>query len=350
MARRILVVHPGASWAVHDVHVGLVDGLRAAGCYVAEFRLDTRIDRAHDFLHYLWRKQRKAAPAAKWPKPSMGDVLYQASEGMVERALERGCTDIIVVSAMYVMPDRLELARRAGIKVWLLCTESPYEMANELRLAGLVDGVWTHERAALEAFRGANARTAYLPHAWRRGVHDAPVTAAVQACDVLFVGSLFDERIAWFEAVDWTGIDLALYGTPECLPKKSPLHRFVRGGLVPNGEAVALAKGAKLAINFFRAAATPAESLNPRCYEMTAARVCMVSDYRPEIVDKFGSHVPTFTTPEEAGALIRALLADPARREACAAGAAAAVASDSWHERAGQVLANVNAWRGPGKE
>jgi hypothetical protein len=344
---KLLVVHPGASWSTHDVHVGLVEGLRANGVPLAEFRLDTRIARAHDFLHFLWRRQKKAAPDRAWPKPSSGDVLYQASQGIVERALERGCTDILIVSAMFLLPDRIELARRAGLRVWLLCTETPYEMENELRLAGLVDGVWTHERAAMPAFLKANPCAAYLPHAWRRGVHDQPAAIVPKQSDVLFCGSFFDERIKFFEAIDWSGIDLAIYGGAEMLPAKSPLKRFVRGNIVPNEQLVAIAQRSHLVMNLFRSApaGVAAESLNPRCYEMAAARVCMVSDARAEIAEIFGEAVPTFSTPEEAGTLIRALLADSARLDRLAAEAASAVASSSWVERARQLVADLGKWR-----
>jgi hypothetical protein len=352
--KRVLVVHPGACVATHDVHMGVVDGLRANGVHVEEFRLDMRIERANGYLHYLWRQQKKAARDRHWPKPSPGDVLYQATVGIVERAIERNCQDVIIVSAMYLLPDRIELARRAGLRVWMLCTETPYEMENETRLSGLVDGVWTHERAVLEHFRAANANTGYLPHGWRRGVHDAcdSMTSA-PASDVLFVGSFFKEREQFFEAIDWTGIDLALYGSAETISKKSPLKKFVRGGLTRNEDVVGLARGARVVLNVFRkpGEGSPAESLNPRCYEMAAAGVCFVSDERAEVVERFGDAVPTFTTPEEAGAVLRALLADPARREYCREKARWVVALDSWNERARQMIADIEAWRqAPRKE
>lgn len=326
--------------------MGVLEGLRAAGVPCAEFRLDGRIQRTHDFLHFLWRRQKRQAPDRAWPKPTPADVVFQASQGLVERALERGCTDVLAVSAMYLMPDRLELARRAGLRVWLLCTETPYDLGEELRVARLVDGVWTHERTAVDTFRQVNPNVAYLPHAWRQGVHDETHAVPEQTADVLFCGSLFRERVQWFEAIDWRGIDLALYGTPELLPPRSALRQAVRGGLVPNAELVPLARGAKVVLNLFRQppAGAVAESLNPRCYEMAAARVCLISDHRPELAERFGDAVPTFASPEEAGALIRALLADPARRAACAARAAAAVAEATWHARARTMIATMQQW------
>jgi hypothetical protein len=240
------------------------------------------------------------------------------------------------------------------LRVWLLCTETPYDLADELRVAALVNGVWTHERAALAAFRAVNPCTAYLPHAWRQGVHDLPASASPEAAqsDVWFCGSYFPERVAWFEAVDWSGIDLALYGTTELIPKRSPLRRFVRGGLLPNPQLRALAQTSRVSINFFRqpAAGQAAESLNPRLYEMAAAGVCSVTDWRAEVPEIFGDAVPTFRTPEEAGAVIRALLADPARRRACGLQAQAAVSGATWIARGEQMVQDIQRWQAAPKE
>lgn len=343
---KILVCHPGASWATHDVYKGAVEGIRAAGGHVVEWRLDGRIERWHAFLHYLWRKQRREKQGQTWPKPSAADTLHMATTGLIERALEKHCTDLIIVSAMFLPPNKIELAKRAGLRVWLLCTETPYDLDDELRLAGMVDGVWTHERAAVETFRAVNARVAYLPHAWRPGVHDVTAPAQKQPCDVLFCGSYFPERIAWFEAIDWTGVDLHLYGTTELIPKASPLRAYVKGGLVPNDHLAALARTAAVSINFFRRPREGyvAESLNPRLVEMAAAGCCVISDHRPEVAEIFGDALPTFQTAAEAGALIRALLADPLRRRACAARAQAAVAGATWPARGQQIMADLARW------
>jgi hypothetical protein len=341
---KLLVVHPGASWATHDVHMGVVEGLRTLGVQLSEFRLDGRIERTNGFLHYLWRKQKREQPELKWPKPTPTDVLYQASQGLVERALERGCTDILVVSAMFLLPDRLELARRAGLRVWLLCTETPYDIDQELRVAKLAHGVWTHERTALDRFAAVSPRAGYLPHAWRDGIHNGTSAQIPDGPDVLFCGSFFKERIEWFEQVDWSGINLHLYGIADGLSKHSPIRQYFKGAIVPNDQLPRLAQSSKIVMNIFRATTERAESLNPRCYEMAASGVCMVSDTRAELVEKFGDAVPTFSTPTEASTLIRDLIHDPQRREQCARVAAQSVAHDTWTHRAQQIIDDIRTW------
>jgi hypothetical protein len=352
-AVKVLLVHPGASWATHDVYMGVLEGLRANGVVVSEFRLDQRIDRSHDFLFYLYRQAKKQQPDKHWPKPTMGDVLYRASEGLVERAIEIGATDIVVISAMYVMAERLELARRIGLRVWLICTETPYAMADELRLAAAVDGAWTHERAVLPLFEQVQPATSYLPSAWRKGTHDAVEQDKTDPiCDVLFIGSFFHERNCWLESIDWSGINLHLYGVTEMIPQGSSLLKFVQGGLVDNDRVVRLAKRAKIVINLFREDTDghAAESLNPRIYEMAAAGIPQISTERAELCEKFGDAIPTFASALEAGVLIRALLADPDRRAAQAHRARQLVTDDHWTARAEQMINDITRWRAAAKE
>lgn len=331
------------------MHVGVVEGLRANGIDVAEFRLDGRIERYHQFLHFLWRQQKKKDPSKVWPKPTAADVLYQASSGLVERALQRRCTDVLVVSAMYLQPDRIELCRRAGLRVWMLCTESPYDLPHEARVAELCNGVWTNERCSVDILKASNPNAAYLPHAYRPGVHDRALMGLEPAYDVLFVGTFFDERVQWFESIDWSGVNLALYGMTETIPKRSPLTQYIRGGIVNNEQAVDLMQRARITINFFRSApqGLGAESLNPRCYEAPMSGTCLVSDYRAELPEVFGPSVPVITSPQQAGDVIRDLLSNTARRQSLAASARAAVAPATWPKRVEQMLSNIEAWQAP---
>lgn len=348
---RLIVAHPGASWSVSDVEAGLSYGLQAHGVEVIPYRLDVRIDHARRFLHSRWRRAKKSNPALV--KPSVSDVFYQAGLGLLEKALRLQPTAVVVVSAMFLHPDVLILLKRAGIKVFVLFTESPYDGEKELAVAKLIDGLWTNERSSLPAFREVNKNSGYLAHGWHPERHfpgRQPGDEAHASHDVVFVGTAFAERVEWLTAIDWTGIDFGLYGSWEVLGSKSKLRKHLRGGVVDNDVAAALYRNAKIGLNLYRSSmgwgrqaprVQRADSMNPRGYELAACGVFHLSDPRPEVVETFGDLVPTFRSPVEAAALIRLWLADEAGRARAAAQLPACVAASSWVERAATVIGDI---------
>lgn len=349
-----MVVGPGAAWSVSDVEAGLLAGLEAAGVSVVRYRMDVRIARAASWLHFSYRKARKTNPEI--PRPTDADVVYQAGADACTAALRHRVDAVIVVSGMYLHPDVAVLFREARKPVALLCTESPYDTGAEVRLASLVDGVWTNERTCVEAFRRVLPRAAYLPAGWHPTRHraDRPVPDGTPAHDVVFVGSGFPERIRWFESIDWTGIDLGLYGNFGGVSASSPIRRFVRAGVTDNQAAAALYRRAAIGLNLYRAPSTtfaasvpglvlpPPESLSPRAYELAALGVFHLSEPRAEVAERFGSLVPTFTTPAEAEGLIRRWLPDAEARAAVARELPACVAESSYLHRAVTVIGDLH--------
>lgn len=346
-AVRILLVHPGASWSTADVYDGLSYGLQAHGATVIPYRLDTRIELSHRMLHGHWRRKAKRDPAL--PKPNRADVAYHAGADALAMALRDQVDVVLVVSAMLLHPDVLTLMKRAGLRVTVLFTESPYDHEHEMTVAGMVDGCWTNERTMLPAFRSVTPFAGYLPHAWHPLKHfpgERSSDSEVPAHDVVFVGSGFPERIEFFNRVDWTGIDLALYGTWKKLGLSKSLEACVRGAAITNEAAAALYRRAKVGLNLYRnrdsrRRPVTGESLSPRAYELAACGVFHLSAHRPEVDEVFGPLVPTFETPAEASALIRQWVPDAAGRAAIAAELPATVAEASWVERAATVLGDL---------
>lgn len=338
-ALRVLLVHPGCDISVSDVHAGVSDGLRAAGCEVHDYALNTRIEAASAYLYSVWRQGKKQAE-----KPSDGQVLFKAGSDLVVKALSVMPDVVLIVSAMYLHPNVIELLRRAGLKVAILFTESPYMDESQARLVPATVVSWTNERTSAAAM-GCR----YLRHAWHPEIHrpsDRRDDPAVPAHDVVFVGTAFQERIDLLEAVDWTGIDLALYGEWGLLSKRSPLRKRVKEGYIPNAHAAALYQRAKIGLNLYRtskgfgkvAHVTTAESLNPRAYELAATGCFSISNYRPEVAEVFGASVPTFRTPGELRPLLDRWLADDVGRARLTQHAQHAVASDTWRVRALEML------------
>jgi hypothetical protein len=339
---RILAVHPGATVSTHDVFVGLVEALERRGHEVAKYSLDARLEAAGGFLEYVWKKS--GGRRGPHPKPTVNDIVYKAGCELTTRALRWQPDRIIVVSGMYLHPDNFVEMRRAHLRVSVLFTESPYDDTQQDRIVPWIDVAWTNERTSADV-----DKVRYLPHALNAHVHTDAATLQdqdVPSHDVVFVGTGFQERIDTLAAVDWSGIDLGLYGTWDLLGPRHHLRKYIRGGFQPNAKAAALYRRAKIGLNLYRTSKgfgkdapriSRAESLNPRAYELAATGCFTISDYRKEVEEKFGDVVPTFTTPAELAALVRRWVNDDAGRARVRTVLPDMVTADTWDHRAVQV-------------
>lgn len=340
---KLLTVHPGASVSTHDVYVGLREALAERGHEVFEYALDGRIEMSGRYLTYCWKRGNKTLP-----RPNNADILYHAGENLVARALRVAPDWVLVVSSMYLHPDVLVLLRRAGLKVAILFTESPYDDEPQARLIPWARVCWTNERSSARALG-----IGYVPHAYRAAAHSTtPIDGDVPRHDVVFVGTGFQERIDLLAGVDWTGIDFALYGTWELVGSRAHLRRHIQGGFIDNARAAALYQRAKIGLNLYRSSkgfgrtapriTAAAESLNPRAYELAATGCFSLSTPRAEVSEVFGDAVPTFETSAELEALVRRWLADEAGRAATAARLPTLVAPHTWAARAAQIEADLH--------
>jgi spore maturation protein CgeB len=317
---------------------------------VVPFRLDQRFTASKATLYWLWRTKKRTEPNLE--RPNAADLSYHASIGALEMALRHHVDVVLVVSGMLLHPDVLIMMKEAGLRVVMLLTESPYDHDAEMKVAAIVDGGWTNERSVVGAFRQVNPRFGYLRHGWDPLVHrtDTPLDDSVPQHDVVFVGTGFRERYRWFNSIDWTGINLGLYGTWDSRLLSKQVKRCVTIGPIANEQAALLYRRAKIGLNLYRTSKgwgpnAPsihyAESMNPRAYELAACGTFSLSDYRLESAEVFGDLVPMFRSPIEAAALIRRWLADDAGRQRIAAALPAAVAEASWIHRTTTVLGDL---------
>lgn len=339
---KILIVHPGSSMSTGDVSRGLTAGLKARQHTIWEYALDARIERSAAWLIYCWKKGGKSLP-----QPTKSDILYHAGAELVTRALRVQPDVVLVVSAMYLHPDVCVLMKRAGLKVAVLFTESPYDDEKQDRLLPWIDCAWTNERTSARP-----CQVRYVQHAWDPDVHwpGGPIDDDVPRHDVVFVGTGFSERIELLAAVDWTGLDFGLYGSWDLLGARSSLRQYLKGTYVDNARAAQLYRRAKIGLNLYRTSkgfgkdaprVMHAESLNPRAYELAATGCFTVSDFRPEVAEIFGDLVPTFRSAAEVRPLIDRWVADDAGRARIQTQLAAAVAGHTWHARAAQIEADL---------
>jgi spore maturation protein CgeB len=355
---RVLLVGAGASFSTKDVEDGYLGALRAEPDVDCKYyALEPRLALSRDWLHKLWRARGKDPEH----KPTWADTVYRGSIEAFEMALRYDVDWVLVISGMYFHPDVLELMHRARLRTALLLTESPYEDEQQSRLAALVDVVWTTERTSVERLalevydehgrrlRG-NRQTGYLRHAYDPAKHKpAGTDESVLAHHVVFVGTGFEERIDQLAAVDWTGIDLGLYGNWSLLGSRHKLRRFVHAGPIPNERTVALYRRAKIGLNLHRSSRTygrgvghirGAESINPRAYELAACGVFQIADARTELAETFDDAVPSFT-PGHLEDTLRAYLLDSSARQYAARRAREQIADHTFAARAAQLLADL---------
>lgn len=372
---RLLVVHPGASFATVDVYNGMVPELRKLGVEVHEYDLGSRLELSGRFLNMVYRLGVKHG-APKEQKYTSGDIVYKASIEILERALRFEVDGVLVFSGMYVAGDAFVLLNRAHVRTAVLLSESPYESDKEARILRWVDVAWTNERSSVRWLRQANPNVNYMPHAFNPAIHypavpegdedaewrrfgdqlsgrvalaDETAEVDVPAHDVVFVGSLFAERVDLLSQVDWSGIDLGLYGEWSGLPSRHKLRKHLAGGVVDNRYSAALYRKAKIGLNLYResmgwgkdAPRLPtgtAESMNPRTLELAACGCFQLSQWRSEIAETFGTSVPTFENVTEMERLIHYYLLAAGERKLRAHKALQAVQQHTFAARAQTIV------------
>lgn len=333
---RVLVVRPGPAFSVADVHRGWVRGLAANGCVVADVNFDDRLE-FYETAH-VDRDGRmvKALPregAIALANKSLQGVCYEFAPDVV-----------VVVSGFFVLDRTLELMRARGTKVVLLHTESPYEDDRQLARAGAVHLNLLNDPTNLERFR-AVAPTVYVPHAYDPDVHHPRPARAELASDFCFVGTGYPSRIAFLDAVDFSGIDVALAGNWQALAHDSPLRPFVVHPIehcCDNDEATELYASAKASANLYRREAERPElsagwAMGPREVELAACGTFFLRDPRGES-DEILSMLPSFEGPGDFAEQLRWWLAHDEDRAAAADAARLAVADRTFTANAAALL------------
>jgi spore maturation protein CgeB len=192
-----------------------------------------------------------------------------------------------------------------------------------------------------------------MPHAYRPDVHyprSGPRDPEL-ASDLVFIGSAFASRKAFFEAMDLDGIDVLIGGADwGALEPGSPLIGFVgtiQGApdCVDNPQAAGLYRHAKAGINFYRREAEEdaiaGVAMGPREVEMAACGLFFLRDPRPESDETFPM-LPSFTSPGDASEKLRYWLARDREREEAAAKARAAIEGRTFSNSARRFLQLVS--------
>ena len=351
----ILLVAPGPTVSTFDAYAGLLFGLSRAGARVRPFHLHNRL--------YFMKKGMEAVGKDLEMEHTMADVVKWTTQMVIGEALWPKPADwVLFVSGTTVDPlvyPALKNIRRVlgRPKVAVYLTECPYMVNEQEEIASWSDAVFVNDKGSLAQYQGVNPHTFYLPHSYNPLVHFPRPVGEEYRSDVLFIGTMYPERVALLSQVDWTGIHLRLMGYwPEEDPH-SPIYPFWKDGAVPNRETAKYYCGAKIVLNMHRRSLARqsgpyqlklsgevepglAKSVNPRCFEVPACGSFLLTDYREELEELFviGRDIEVFDGPEDLERKVRHYLAHEEERLQVAFNGWTAVRPYSFIDRAREVL------------
>jgi len=355
---RILMVHPGPDFSVHDVFTGWLEAFRELGITVA-------IHNTNDRLVFFSRALLPVIDPAtgKEVKDEFGlpivrqavtqeQAISMAMEGLGLALLAFVPDVVFFISAFFTTEKMFKLIRARGHKVAILATESPYQDDEQAMRGQLAHLNLLNDPANLDMFRALGAPAVYMPHAYRPAVHyprSGPVQPAL-AADLTFIGTAFESRIEFFESMDLHGLDVLIAGNDwGKLPETSPVAKYVATGAgneadcVENERTAELYRHARCGINFYRRESEdthkddPAIAMGPREVEMAACGLFFLRDPRPE-GDEVLSMLPVFDGPADASDKLRWYLSRDDLREGAALEARIAIQDRTFRNNARRLL------------
>lgn len=340
---RWLIIHPGPAWSVADVFNGWSEALTGLGEQVEEYELDTRLKFYNATLAETGELLECGCPGVR-KFLDRAQSIQLAVDGILSAAYRLWPDVIMCVSAFFLPPWLLEILRARGHTIVMVMTESPYQDDFQLGLAQYASLTLLNDPVNLQLYRDLGPAE-YMPQAYREKVHYPALPGSAEKWDFAFVGTGFPSRIRFFSAMDLAGLNVRLSGLWMDLPEDSPMRDWTAtdaDDCVDNDETAAIYRQARTGINVYRTEsedehAGEGYACGPREIEQAASGLWFARDPRPES-DELFPMLPTFTSPEEAGDLIRWAIAHPDQRAEAAAKARAAVADRTFTEHAKELL------------
>ena len=330
---KILLVYPGASWSPYDVATGYEAALRSLGHEVVTFDYHLEYRLFKKYLAWLCEAEGMAFPK--------DGAMIRASARLAISCLDYNPDLILNVMGVSLHRRAYIHAHLLGIPMALILTESPYMDDHQANIVtkGFVRLVFTNDWVSVDPLHEATGiPVVYLPHSHDPARHYPHQVGEELETDVFFYGTLWPERKALLDSVDWSQYRAYVGGT-----------RFRAGNDTPKviqNDGMALwYSGTRVALNHHRTVAhdgatvSDAYSLGPRAYEIAgcgAFQLC--DDARPELHKVFGDSVATYHDGPDLRAKVDYYLAHDDERQEMAAEAHRRVEPCSFLHRAREIV------------
>jgi spore maturation protein CgeB len=356
---RILMVHPGPDFSVHDLAVltGWHEAFKELGVNCEVFNTHDRIQAFNSFLQLERHpdtsivRDEQDLPIAKAAFTPLQSAQL-ALEGLYGALYAYAPDVVFFVSAFFTREETFRLLRARKHTIVILATESPYQDEEQLLRAQWADLNLINDPANIASYEALGIPVDYQPHCYRPSLHHprtGPRDPAL-ASDFCFIGTAFDSRVAFFEAMDFTGVDALVAGNYwGKLAPESPMAPHVATGVgidadcVSNDETAEIYRNARTSLNIYRVEGEvehkddEAYAMGPREVELSACQLPFLRDPRAE-GDEVLHMLPRFSSPGEASDQLRWLLRHEREREKMATQAREAIADRTFLNSAARLL------------
>ncbi|UJF32076.1 CgeB family protein [Paenibacillus hexagrammi] len=205
--------------------------------------------------------------------------------------------------------------RAMGILTAVWFTDDPYYSDVTVDIAKHYDYVFTLEMNSVPLYRQAGCRHVYyLPFGVNRSLFHPQPASPEHSVDVIFIGSAFRNRVAFFDEIapELSSMNLLIAGYWwDRLQHYDVLQSKIRTGYwISPEESARYYSSAKIVINMHRAiddetnrnsSGIQAESINPRTFEISACAPLQLTDVRANLSAMYrsGLDIATYDSPQE---------------------------------------------------
>lgn len=319
LAKRILYIRSGL-WSYAPLDDGIVDALRQL---VREVHVAT--------------PDEDTVPLARQVRPDLALSLNSVE-----------CFPVAQVQAL----------RDLGVRTAVWFTDDPYYIDTTRTIAPHYDDVFTLEASCVPLYREAGCeRVACVPLGANTAYYAPRRTEAAYASDICFIGSAFDNRVAFFDRIASylrrKRVVIAGYWWDRLSRYEALSGQIRNGSWLSPAETAAYYNRAKIVINMHRsiddatnrnAGRVHAVSVNPRSFEISACAAFQLTDAREQLGTVFtpGLEAATYASPEELAEKAEYYLRHDEERQAIALrGYARTMREHTYPRRVRQLLETV---------
>ena len=248
-------------------------------------------------------------------EPCVEHLHVAPSEQMAEIAGQLRPDAVLVMNGLHTFPPdqsaQVARIRDLGIRTAIWFVDDPYVTDETVSLATHYDIVFTQERACVPLYRSAGCpRVHHMPLAAHPGLYRPMEVGPEYRSDVCFIGVAFWNRVKLIDEIASYLKDkkLMIAGAlwSQRLSRYGDLAHGIHTGWIEVPETVKYYNGAKIVINMHRTIEAgsdnrngfnwPAESVNPRTFEIASCGTLQITDLRAELPEHFavGSEIAVF--------------------------------------------------------